>query len=93
MDKHQQAVVRGEEAQRLLDSLIFQQAFSDTRKALLEAWASLPTNDKENAKDLHRMVKLIDKVKRCIEEHVATGKIAQKQIESVAKPNLLSRWK
>jgi hypothetical protein len=93
MDKHEQAVHRGEEAQRLLNSEMLQQAFADTRKAITEAWAGLPTSDAENAKDLHRMVKLLDRVQHCIREHVNTGKIAQKQIQSVAKPPFLQRWK
>jgi len=91
MDKHEQAVMRGEEAQRLLNSEMLQQAFSDTRSAILEAWSKLPTSDTENAKDLHRMVKLLDRVQTCIREHVATGKIAQKQIEQVSKPSIWRR--
>jgi hypothetical protein len=93
MDRLEQQVMRGEEAQRLLNSEMLQQAFSDTRSAIMEAWAKLPTNDRENAHDLHRMVKLMDRVQHCIKEHIATGKIAQKQIESVSKPNFLTRWK
>lgn len=93
MDKHEQAVHRGEEAQRLLSSEMLQQAFSDTRSACLEAWAKLPTSDKESAHDLHRMVKLLDRVQHCLWEHVRSGKLAHKQIEQVAKPSLLNRWR
>lgn len=93
MDKQEFAVMRAEEAKRLLESTLFSQAFDDTRKAILEAWASLPTSDKENARDLHRMVMCLSKVRKCLEEHIASGKIAQKQIEAVARPNLLSRFK
>jgi hypothetical protein len=93
MDKHEQAVWRGEEAQRLLNSELLQKAFADTRSACLEAWAKLPTTDKENAHDLHRMVKLIDRVQTCLWEHVKSGKVAQKHIEAVSKPSVLNRWR
>lgn len=93
MDRNEQKVARGEEAQRLLQSEMLQQAFAETRQACLEAWAKLQTSEKEAAKDLHRMVKLMDRVQSCIREHITTGKIAQKTIESVAKPPFLSRWK
>lgn len=91
MDKHQQAVMRGDEAQRLLDSEMLQQAFADTRSACMEAWAKLQTSESEPAKDLHRMVKLLDRVQHCIRAHIETGKIAQKTIDSVARPAIW-RW-
>ncbi len=81
MDKHELAVQRGEEADRMLNSDMFDRAFGDTRKAILETWAGLPVADKENAQDLHRMVKVLDRVRKCIEEHVRTGQLAQKEIE------------
>ena len=85
MNNHEAAEARGEEAARILNSPLFEQAFADTRKALLEAWAGLPTSDSENAKDLHRMVKTLDKVKKCIQVHIDTGYLAHKQIEALTR--------
>ncbi len=90
MDKVEQEIMRAEEAQRLLNSPMFERAFSDTRTALLETWAALDKSDSEHSKDLHRMVKCLDKVKRCLEYHISTGKLAQKQIESREKSRLFS---
>lgn len=81
MDKHEQAVARAEEAQRLMASPMFTQAFDDTRTALLEAWAALPDVNSEQARDIHRRLKCLESVKRCIETHISTGKLAQKEIE------------
>lgn len=82
MDKYEAAVSRGEEAARLLASPIFQQAFDDTRKVLMETLANLPDLRSEEAHDLHRMVKCLAKIEKVIKTHVDTGKLAHKELES-----------
>lgn len=91
MDRIESAISRAEEAQRVIGSPLFDQAFLDTRKALLEAWAGLDNPGSEHAKDLHRMVKCLDKVRRCLEEHISTGKLAQKELENRTKLSFLRR--
>ena len=82
MDKHETQVQRAEEAQRLLTSVMFAKAFDDTRAGILSTWADLPTSDTDNARDLHRMLKCLERVRRCIEVHVETGKLAAKELDS-----------
>lgn len=81
MDRLELATVRAEEAERLISSPMFDQAFDDTRKAILEAWAGLDDVNSEKARDLHRMVKCLARVRRCIEIHIETGKLAQVEIQ------------
>ena len=85
MDRLELATQRAEEAQRLIDSPMFKAAFEDTRAAILEAWASLDdtTSERstERAYDLHRMVKCLARVQRCLEIHIDTGKLAHKEIQ------------
>lgn len=81
MDRLELAVVRSEEAERVLNSTVFSEAFESVRAALFKTWAELPTADTENARDLHRRLKCLDQVKRALEEHIATGKLARKEIE------------
>ena len=81
MDKLERAVVNAEEARQLLANPMLDKAFEDTRRGILEAWAAMQTSDKEAAYDLHRMVKCLDRVKRCLETHVTTGKLANKELE------------
>lgn len=84
MDRLELAVVRGEQAQAVKNNPIFDQAFADTRRGILEAWAQLDTSESERAKDLHRMLKCLDRVRKCVETHIDTGKIAQKEIDGRA---------
>lgn len=81
MDRIELATQRAEEAQALLNSTMFDQAFSDTRTALLEAWAGLSDVNSEQARDIHRRIKCLESVRKCIEHHVTTGKLAQKELE------------
>lgn len=66
----------------VLGSEVWEQAFGDTRQAILEALAALPKVNSEEAADLHRMVRCLDRVKKALEAHITTGKLAQKEIES-----------
>lgn len=81
MDRLELAVVRGEQAQAVRGNPVFEQAFADTRRGILEAWAQLDTSESERAKDLHRMLKCLDRVRKCVETHIDTGKLAQKEID------------
>lgn len=88
MDKQELAVLRGDEAQRILNSSVFESAFNDTREALTNTWAALDTTDAryaEFARDIHRKIKMLDSVKRCLAEHITTGKLSQKSIEAATK--------
>jgi len=89
MDAHELMSLRGEQAQQLLANPIFEAAFTDTRKAILETWAAVETSDTERAYDLHRMLKCLDRVKRCINTHIDTGKLAEKEI--AARKRLFKR--
>lgn len=85
MDKFELAALRAEQAKQLQSNPLLTQAFEDTKTAILQTWAALPTSDKENAYDLHRMVKCLEKVQRCIQVHIDTGKIAEKEIQGREK--------
>jgi hypothetical protein len=81
MDKHEEQVIRADEASRILNSELFDKAFTDTRQALMNGLASLDNLDDRKARDLHAMVKALDKVRKCLEVHIDTGKLASKEIE------------
>jgi hypothetical protein len=85
-------MLRGEQAQQVISNPLFEEAFASTRSAIMEAWAGLnPSDEKhsEYSRDLHRMIRALDKVKHCLVEHITTGKLAKHAVEG--KRNLLGR--
>jgi hypothetical protein len=94
MDVHEQKMVRAEQANQVLNNPLFEQAFTETRLAVMNAWAALSPNDErrsEYSADLHRMLRALDHVKVCLVEHITTGKLAEHQIK--AKRNMFGRVK
>lgn len=85
MDKFELATMRAAQAEQLQANPLYAQAFDDTRAAILETWAGMPTSDSESAKDLHRMIKCLERVKRCLDVHIDTGKIAEREIRGREK--------
>lgn len=85
MDKLELATIRAEQAQALVSNPMFEQAFADTRQALLETWALLDDVNSEQAKDIHRRIKCLASVRKCLETHITTGKLAQIEIEGQKK--------
>ena len=79
-DRIELATQRAEEAQRIIESPLFAAAFDDTRKALFEAIASLDNLRGDQARDLHAMVKGLDKIKHTLSVHIASGQLAQKEL-------------
>lgn len=81
MDKHEEAVMRGEEASRILNSPLFAAAFSDTKAALFNVLGAMDNLRDDKARDTHSMIRALDKVRRCLEVHIDSGKLASKEIE------------
>jgi len=52
----EQQIQRGEHAKRLLDDPLFQEAMSETRQAVIDAWAALPVENKAQAEELKRLL-------------------------------------
>ncbi len=85
MDKFELAIERGEEAARLKANPMLSRAFDDTRTAIMETWAQLDPGEKDRQQELLLMVKCLDRVKRCIDEHISAGKVAHKELEGRKK--------
>lgn len=80
MDKHEAQMQRGEEASRILNSQLFSQAFEEVRAAYIKTWQELPTSDDENARDIHRSLKCLERVRKDLEHHISTGRLIAKEL-------------
>ena len=49
-------ITRGEHAKRLLEDPLFKEAMTETRQAVIDAWAGLPVENKAQAEELKRLL-------------------------------------
>lgn len=89
MDSQEFKLLRAEQAEQLKNNPVFIEAFVDARTAILESLASLPNLRKEEAHDLHRMLKCLSTVQKIIDEHIDTGKIIRKNLTK--EPGFLNK--
>jgi hypothetical protein len=84
MTDHELHIRRAEEASRVVNSQAFADAFDEVRAAYLKTWEGLPsmTDDKgqQHARDLHTRLKALADVRKALETHIQTGKLAQKEL-------------
>jgi len=83
LDKREKEISQGHEAERILRSPIYQEAFEMYRQSLLTAWASSGVKDGENRERLWLAYQIAGKVQQHIERVMTTGKMAQKQVEDM----------
>lgn len=94
MNKHEAAMAAGEEAQRILNSPVFTQAFDDVRAALLKQWEETPTDlaSRETCIDIHRRLKCLADIRKAMDYRIQTGKLAQKELSGMERAaNMLKR--
>jgi hypothetical protein len=92
MDKSELAMLRAEQASQVLNNPVFEQAFADIEAAIFKAWKELNPSDErrsEYSRDLHRMLRAAEHLKKCLAEHITTGKLAKHAIEG--RRNLIGK--
>lgn len=77
------AISRAERAEILLNDPMLNTAFDDARKAILEAWAGMPSGDNDAAIDLHRQLKCLELIKNVLKKHIDTGIIANAELKKM----------
>lgn len=74
-------VLRGREAQAVLDNAAFQQAMAALRGSVLEQWKACPVRDREGQVLLLQLAKLTDKFESLLIGMVKTGEFEQRKID------------
>jgi len=75
LDRAEVAILRGEQAQRLLDDPILADAFATIEQEYIEQWQNSPARDAEGREKLYMMLKLLQRVKGHLSQVVDTGKL------------------
>lgn len=74
-------VERGREAQKIIESQIYQEAFASVREAVTRKWRESALNDTAGMYELKVMDKVLSLVNGYLTETMQTGKMADIQLE------------
>lgn len=74
-----QDVQRGRQAQAVLDNPVYQDAYTQIEQGILSKWRE--SKDAAEREELHRTLRLLDKVKALTESAMRSGQIAAKELE------------
>ena len=77
----EQEIVRGLQAQSILDSEIYKECVNQVREAIISQWEASPIRDREGQHELRLMLKLLNDLQANIKTVADTGKLAKIQIE------------
>jgi len=89
MTEHEE-MIRGEEAERLLNNPIFIESIKKVRDGIVSSMEQSALGDESTHNRLVIALQLLNKIEKNIKEVAETGKMIKMQID---KPNFLSRFK
>lgn len=81
MDKREEEISRGHEAERILRSPVYQEAFQIARNQIISKWLNSAPDQEALRERLFSAHKTITAVEKHLERVLTTGKMAQKQVE------------
>ena len=73
-------VKRGENAEQLLSSAVFQDTLYRVRRGIHERWAASPVSDVDGQHELRLLLKVLADIEGNLTEDVRSGRLAQEQI-------------
>ena len=76
MNTEQTEIIRGNEAERLLNGPLFKESFQKVKDGLIEALMRCPMGDKETQHQIALSLQLLGKVQSNIAEVAQTGRLA-----------------
>lgn len=85
MNDSELTVLRGETARQLLNSPIYQEAYTGTRQAIFEAIAATDPKDTETHLHLLLSIKALERVARYMQAVIESGSVEKFKIESQKK--------
>lgn len=83
-DKSYSEIVRGEEAERILNSEVFKDAIGSVRDGIVSAMGSSPMGDEKTHNRLVIALQLVNQIEKNLSSVMQTGKMAKIQIEGGA---------
>jgi hypothetical protein len=78
-------VTRAAQAEALLRNELLQDAFTGLEKQFVDAWRMTQVRDTDARERLWQAVNVVGKVQDALRGHVNNGKLAQMQLEAIAR--------
>jgi len=89
-DRLQRDINRGEQARRIMEQEIVQEAFSALEKTILMAWQTSHPSDEKGRHDAWLMMGLLADLKNHLQQAIATGKVSKKEL-GLNQPSKIKR--
>jgi hypothetical protein len=80
-------MARAAQAQRLLEDRVFQDAFNAVKAKYEADWINSRLDDEKKRERCFLAMRALDDIRRAIESHVVTGKLAKAEVKAKAKAN------
>ena len=74
-------VIRGHQAEDLLNNVLFKDAISAVREGIVSSIAASPMGDEKTHNRLAIALQIVNQIEKQIKDHVATGKMAAMSIK------------
>tara|TARA_B100000749_G_scaffold189826_1_gene147098 strand:- start:201 stop:485 length:285 start_codon:yes stop_codon:yes gene_type:complete len=84
-------ITKGKNAERILNDKLFKESFTYLRELYLNEWENSPARDKEARESLWVAIKMLGTVEGHLQTVMQTGKLANRQIEDLAKAASVNR--
>ena len=81
--KRNDEVTRGEQAKLILENPLFKEAWEVVKSRYMNAWENSPIKDFHSRERLFMLVAGLNDIRQHVEEVLITGKMAQKQLDSL----------
>jgi len=76
----EEQIARGEHAKRLLDDPLLKEALAEIKQAVVEQWAALSVQNKEQAEELKRLLWAAKQFEASFVAHVGGATIARSEL-------------
>lgn len=75
-------IARGDLANSVLENPIYKESWDAVRSGIIQAWENAPIRDKDGQNELKLMLKVMNDVRKYVEQTMQTGKMAKIQMEN-----------
>jgi hypothetical protein len=92
MDKTQEEIVRGAEADRLINHPLINEFFTKAREGIVDSMESSPLGDDKTHNRLVIALQVLGQIEKSFKDVIATGKMASIQVQEASLVDKVKRF-